>query len=53
MICTLLESAYQYGFEALSPDSDGWRMAVQSSGLIHSRALVDCLVKQNPKKGSR
>lgn len=38
--CSLLESAYQRGSGALPPDEDAWRIAVQSSGLISSRAML-------------
>lgn len=39
-VCSLLESVYDRGFEALPPDDDAWKAAVQSSGLIQSRLMA-------------
>jgi len=39
-VCALLESVYDRGFEALSPDNEAWKVAVQSSGLIQSRLMA-------------
>lgn len=39
-VCALLESVYDRGFEALSPDNEAWKGAVQSSGIIQSRLMA-------------
>lgn len=39
-VCALLESVYDRGFEALSPDDKAWKAAVQSSGLLQSRLMA-------------
>jgi hypothetical protein len=48
-ICSLLESAFEQGFNALPPDDDAWRKAVESSGLIQSRMLTSQLQKRKQK----
>jgi len=52
-VCALLESAYEHGFEALSPDDDAWKISVQSSGLIPSRTLMSQLATPNLKGKGR
>lgn len=49
-VCSLLESGFNRGFEALPPDDDAWRRAVASSGLIQSRMLLSHLQARKPKR---
>lgn len=49
-ICALLESVYERGFGALPPDDDTWRRAVESSGLVQSRMLMNQLAVPNKSR---
>lgn len=49
-VCTLFDSAFKYGAQALSPDEQTWTAAIKSCGVVESRLLVAQLTRRNKPK---